>query len=148
MAENGISGPAASLINGMDPADAVATGLVSYSGPDFTVAVEGFTCGFGNGAGPLLDTFAVQFMDAGAVRCYIGSASLRTVDGLGVGSTEAEVRTVLGAPTEARPENFGPGQELLYRRAGGGYNFTIQGGSVAFWSVGSWDDLHLVEGCL
>lgn len=148
VSEIGISGPIDSLVNGMDPADAVATGLITYPGPEFTVEVEGFTCGFGDGAGPLLDAFAVQFMDAGAVRYHIGSAALRTADGLGIGSTDAEVRSALGEPTETRPEHFGTGQELLYRRVGDGYNFTIRDGSVASWSVGFWDELHLVEGCL
>lgn len=143
----GLEGPV-DLLAGMSPDDANASGYISYPGPEFTVEADGYECGFGVGAGALTDTFDAMFLEEGLSRFYVTSPNLRTVDGLGLASTQTEVEAVLGPPTETRPEAFGPGQEHFYRSGDFGFAFTFQDGTVEFLSVGFYDALFFIEGCL
>jgi hypothetical protein len=143
----GLDGPV-SLLAGLSPEDANASGFIDYPGPVFTEEQDGYECGFGSGTGALAETFDVMFLVDGASRFYILSPALRTLDGLGIGSSTSDVEAVFGPPTETGPEEFGTGTNLFYRSGDHGFVFTTNGGVVEFMSVGFYDALFFVEGCL
>ena len=143
----GLTGPA-TISEGMTADEARDTGYVRYDGPEFTEEEDGYTCGFGEGSGPLEEAVAIMFLDEEIARFYVVSEDLRTATDLGVGTSLAELLAVLGEPDEIRAEEFGSGQEYLYRFGDVGFNFTVNDGTVSRYSVGDWDALHFVEGCL
>jgi hypothetical protein len=144
----GLTGPA-TISTGMTADEARDSGYVSYDGPEFTEEEDGYTCGFGEGTGPLDEAVAIMFLDEEIARFYIASEDLRTAQDLGIGTSLAELLAVMGEPDEIRAEEFGSGQEYLYRFGDVGFNFTVsEGGTVSRYSVGDWDALHFVEGCL
>lgn len=144
---DGLTGPA-TISRGMTADEARDTGYVRYDGPEFTDDEGGHTCGFGEGTGPLDEAVAIMFLDEEIARLYLISEDLRTAEDLGVGSSLAELLAVLGQPDDIRAAEFGSGQEYLYRFGNVGYNFTVDEGTVSRYSVGDWDALQLVEGCL
>jgi len=135
---------------GDDPDAAIASGWVDYPGPDFTIESEGFLCGFGTSTGIFgPDAFQAMFMEPGIVRIYIWTPDLRTEEGLGVGSTRAEVEGVMGVPDEETPGHYVPTETELYYQFGDvGFLFVVDGDVVIHMSVGLWEALHFVEGCL
>jgi len=143
----GLTGPA-TISTGMTADEARDTGYVEYDGPEFTEEEDGYTCGFGEGSGPLEEAVAIMFLDEEIARFYITSEDLRTAEDLGIGTSLAELLAVLGEPDEIRSEEFGSGQEYLYRFGDVGFNFTVNEGAVSHYSAGDWDALHFVEGCL
>jgi hypothetical protein len=149
VSERGIEGPIP-LLAGMDPDAATATGLFDWAGFDFTVASDGYDCGFGDGDGVLFDQYYSLVMSAGIVRFDVAPA-LRTMDGLGDGSTLAEVTAVLGTPDEILPAPYEQGvQEYFYRYGDYGIALSMasRSGVVVGMRVGDWFAIHLGEGCL
>jgi len=147
VSERGIEGPVPLLV-GMNPGDATATGLFGWTGFDFTVATDGYDCGFGAGEGVLTDQYFTLVMTEGIVRFDVAPA-LRTMDGLGDGSSVVELTAALGTPDEVEPAPFEQGvQEHFYRFGDNGIAFSVASRIVVGMRVGDWVAIHLIEGCL
>jgi hypothetical protein len=147
VSERGIEGPIPLLV-GMDPGDATVTGLFGWTGFDFTVATDGYDCGFGAGEGVLTDQYFSLVMTEGIVRFDVFTP-LRTMEGLGDGSSVVEVTAALGTPDEILPAPFDQGvQEYFYRYGDNGMAFSVASRIVVGMRVGDWVAIHLIEGCL
>jgi hypothetical protein len=135
---------------GADPADLVAAGLMTYGGPDFTPELDGYLCGFGDSAGPYgPDAFAGQMMDRGLVRLYIIDDRIRTPEGIGVGSSEADMLAALGPPFDSYPDVYVETQtNHLYASGDYGLMFKVEGGEIIQANAGFYDALGFAEGCL
>jgi len=138
------------LLIGASPEAAIGSGWVEYAGPEFTSETDGYVCGFGESAGIFAsDDFGAMFMEPGLVRLYIWSPDLITEEGLGLGSPRAHIEEVMGVPDAEQPGHYVPTQtELRYRLDEYGMLFVLEDDAVIEMSVGFWDQLFLVEGCL
>jgi hypothetical protein len=138
------------LLIGNSPESAISTGWVDYAGPEFINESDGYVCGFGGSTdifGP--DDFGAMFMQAGLVRLYIWTPDLITAEGLGLGSPRADIEAVMGAPDDEQAGHYVATQtELRYKIGDKGILFVLDGDAVVEMSVGFWDMLFLVEGCL
>ena len=76
-------------------------------------------------------------------------SELRTLDGLGAGSTLPQVTGVLGSPDETRQSYYQQGvDEFFYRFGDYGMAFSVENRAVLAMWVGDWVAIHAVEGCL
>lgn len=137
------------LVAGADHNALAAAGEITAPSWDFTTANDGYQCGWAQGAGPNTGV-DVQLFEWVAVVFSVDS-SIRTPEGLGVGSTAAEVIAALGTPTEDLAGAYVETERNLYYESGAhGYRFEFADstGPVTRVYAGFWDMIHLSEGCV
>jgi hypothetical protein len=112
---------------------------------------DGDVCGYANFAGL---PEGVSFMVAGdtLVRANVDAEGVRTVEGLGVGSTEAEVKAVFGSrvTVELHPYTGPEGHYLVVvdpRRPNFRMIFETDGKLVTSFRAGREPEVRLIEGC-
>jgi hypothetical protein len=128
---------------GMTHQQAMATGAV---GPYLT-SVPG-SCRPAGPAGSFRKSgFSVLFVEDKLVRYFVDRfSSLRTPQGVTNGSPSSMISSVPGTRTQA-PDPFGSGTRITVLSGGSGYEFTVEQGAVAGWSVGTKAGLELDKGC-
>ncbi len=137
---------------GITPEEASATGLITWGGWSFTVEEDGYQCGGAVAASPPFgeEDFGAIFSSDGLEQLIVKADQFRTRDGLGVGSSRDHVREVLGEPSESAPDEYNPGTSWdFFRYSGTGMGFAFdQGGIAREVAIGTWNGVHLSEGCV
>ena len=100
----------------------------------------------------LPDGFTVMFQRGRVVRIDIRRAGLKTASGVGVGSTEDDVRRAYVARIETTLRKYTVGHYLTYTTAdegdrGLGMVFETDGARVTSFRIGTTEAVALVEGC-
>ena len=91
--------------------------------------------------------FSVLFVEDRLVRVFVDRlSSLRTPQGVTNGSPSSMISSVPGTRTQA-PDPSGSGTRITVLSGGSGYEFTVEQGVVASWSVGTKSGLDLDKGC-
>lgn len=129
---------------GMTITQAKATGVVGA----YQDSSGNGSCGLGSGSGTYRSTdFAALFLNGRLARIYAEPGSrLRTPQGIGVGTASSKLTAVAGTRTES-PHPYGAGTNVQITSGNVGYQFTVNSGTVRFWSVGTKEGLALSEAC-
>lgn len=130
---------------GMTIKQTAATGVL---GPYDDPLETGGQCGYAEPTGPYTSSdFSALFLDGRLARLYIAEGSrIRTPEGIGSGSASSKLKAVAGTRTES-PHPYQRGTNVDIMRGDVGYQFTVDGGKVLEWSVGTREGLSLPEGC-
>lgn len=130
---------------GMTVKETAATGAM---GPPEDPLDYGGQCMTASPAGSTytIDDFGALFLDGRLARLYVGGDRMRTPEGVGKGSASSKLKAIAGTRTES-PHPYGGGTNVDIMRGNVGYQFTVDGGKVTEWSVGTKEGLSLPEGC-
>lgn len=142
---------------GMSVSDAVATGFVTDPSTSIaeTEAELGVSCGFGyaiggDANGPWVALFADLGYGGGVelVRIDVMDASIRTTEGLGIGSKPGEIQAAVTNASAVQEGEYA-GYTITAPFRGVGYQFTFDApdGPAIGVAAGNDDGLSLAEGC-
>lgn len=130
---------------GMTVKETTATGAM---GPPADPLDHGGQCLTASPAGSTytIDDFGALFLDGRLARLYVSGDRMRTPEGVGKGSASSKLKAIAGTRTES-PHPYGSGTNVDIMRGNLGYQFTVDGGKVTEWSVGTKEGLGLPEAC-
>jgi hypothetical protein len=131
---------------GMTTKQATATGAMAAPTDPLDT---GGQCTYADPAGSTYraDDFGAILLNGRLARLYFGSGSrVRTPEGIGSGSAASKLQSIAGTRTES-PHPYGGGTNIDITRGDVGYQFTVDGGKVTEWSIGTKEGLGLPEGC-
>jgi hypothetical protein len=135
---------------GADHDALIAAGDLVFVGWDATGPSDGYWCGWADGAGDYAGRVGVQLFESVGV-INVLDPTITTSDGLGIGSSEADIIAALGPPTWAGPGHYVPTEwEMYYEFGAYGYHFHFEtrGTPAQVVKAGFYDNIQLVEGCL
>ena len=135
---------------GADHDALVTAGDLVFDSWDATGPIDGYWCGWADGAGDYAGRLRVQVFESVGV-VYALDPTITTSDGLGVGSLEADIIATLGPPTLSGPGHYVPTEwEMYYEFGAFGYHFHFETRGTPADSIkaGFYDSIQLVEGCL
>jgi hypothetical protein len=136
---------------GTDHEVLISSGDLVFDVWDATFASDGYDCGWADGAGDYAGRIRVQLFEFGVGVVIAADNTVRTPEGLGLGSLEAEVRAALGPPTMEFAGYYVPTEwQMFYEYGAVGYRFEFdtRGGPAFSVSAGFYDKIQLGEGCL
>ena len=94
----------------------------------------------------------LMFMHGQLVRIDVREGSIRTASGIGIGSSEDDVKRVYGSRITSQPHKYITGHYLIYttvdaKDKGLGMRFETDGRVVINYRTGHVDAVEMVEGC-
>lgn len=95
------------------------------------------------------DDLQLLFENNFLARIYVYNPAYKTEKGIGIGSTEAEVKAAYGKKVEVEPRKYEPtGHDMfVIDLKGRGFNFETDGNKVVSYSLGRLPAIRYVEGC-
>ena len=121
--------------------------LLDWSGLERKQRAHG--CWYLRYDGPL--AFRLMIIDDRVARIELtGATRLQTVAGVGIGSSEDDLKKIYGARLDVQPHKYVEGGHTITLRSGAGtegLRFETANGAVTAIQAGPWEHLNLVEGC-